>query len=167
MNLKKPSKAVPVWPKPMSIWEGSIFNGGIWKGAFNLNREAIKIRPRFSVPHGNLGFAYLQQGDIESAVESLEKAMAINPQFVQALATLGSAYFMQGRLEESIAASQKVLQMAPTFAVAHNNLALAYFEKGEFRKAVAHCDQARSYGFSVDPRFLELVEPHRNTSEQA
>ena len=56
--------------------------------------------------------------------------------------------------------------MAPTFAVAHNNLALAYFEKGEFQTALTHCDQARSYGFSVDPRFLEMVEPYRDSPEQ-
>ena len=91
--------------------------------------------------------------------------MAINPQFIQALATLASAYFMQGRLEESIAASKKVLQMAPTFAVAHNNLALAYFEKGAFLEAVAHCDQARTYGFSVDSRFLQELEPYRRDPE--
>jgi tetratricopeptide (TPR) repeat protein len=72
---------------------------------------------------------------------------------------------MQGRLEESIAASQKVLKMAPTFAVAHNNLALAFFEKGEFQEAVDHCDQAGSYGFSVDPRFLEMVAPYRTSSK--
>jgi hypothetical protein len=73
---------------------------------------------------------------------------------------------MQERLDDSIAASQKVLGLAPTFAVAHNNLALAFFEKGDFRAAVFHCDQAGAHGFSVEPRFLELIAPYRTVGEQ-
>jgi tetratricopeptide (TPR) repeat protein len=113
------------------------------------------------VPYGNLGFVYLQQGEVDAAIEFLQKAVSINPQFIQALATLASAYFMQGNLDESIQTSKRVLEMAPTFAVAHNNLALAYFEKGEFQSAVVHCDQAQAYSYSVNPRFLEELEPFR------
>jgi tetratricopeptide (TPR) repeat protein len=127
----------------------------------DLCREVIAFRADFAVPYGNIGFAYLQMGEVEKAIAMLQQAVKKDPLFVQAISVLGSAYLFQGQIEKSIAQSEKAIEIAPQFAVAHNNLAVAYFQKEEFQKAIDHCDKALEYGYEVHPAFLKELKAFR------
>jgi cytochrome c-type biogenesis protein CcmH/NrfG len=39
-----------------------------------------------------LGFAYLQMGETDKAIEALEKALELNPDIIQAMCNLANAY---------------------------------------------------------------------------
>jgi tetratricopeptide (TPR) repeat protein len=94
-------------------------------------------------------------GEVDQAVEMLEKDVKKDPTFVQALSDLGSAFLRQGKIEESVAHGKKAIEIAPRFAVAHNNLAVAYLQMGDRAKATEHCQKALEYGYEVHPELLE------------
>jgi tetratricopeptide (TPR) repeat protein len=64
-------------------------------------------------------------------------------------------------VDEAIASFQKALEFNPRYAEAHYNLALIYYERKNYPLAIQHCDQAGKLGIVVDPKFLELLKPHR------
>ena len=69
---------------------------------------------------------------------------------------------MKGSVDEAIAFFQKALEINPRYAEAHYNLALIYYERKNYPLAIQHCDQAGKLGIVVDPKFLELLKPHRS-----
>ena len=135
------------------------------KGDLNLslsyNQAAIKIRPRFAVPHGNVGFVHLQKHEVDKAIKAFRKAISLDPKFVQAIASLGSAYLMNGDPDGCIEQSRKAVELQPSFGPAYHNMCLAYLEKEMFSEAVASCDLAMQYGFETPQEVLEELKPHR------
>jgi Flp pilus assembly protein TadD len=70
--------------------------------------EAERIFGELLSTHGDsaevnvvLGMAQAQQGDLEPAIESLNRALAIQPDVAGARAALGTIYLKQGRLPEA------------------------------------------------------------------
>ncbi|MBT8339109.1 MAG: tetratricopeptide repeat protein, partial [Desulfatitalea sp.] len=103
----------------------------------------------------NMGFVYMQQGNLEEAIKMLKRSTAFNFRFVQGFTTLATAYLMQGQVDEAIEAGRSALKAEPNFPVAHNNLAVAYLEKGDLEKAEFHARRARELGYDVDPELLK------------
>ena len=64
-------------------------------------------------------------------------------------------------LDEAVSEYRKALALKPDFGKVHNNLAVYHYGEGDFAKAIFHCDKAAENGFSVNPRFLELLKVHR------
>ncbi len=58
--------------------------------------------------------------------------------------------------------SRRALEINPRYAEAHYNLAVIYYERKNYPLAIQHCDQAGKLGIVVDPKFLELLKPHRS-----
>lgn len=78
--------------------------------------EAEKVFARLLARHGDsaevrvvLGQAHAQQGDFESAIESLTRALQLKPDAAEANGTLGIIYLKQGRLAEAEQALQAEL----------------------------------------------------------
>jgi len=129
------------------------------EGCLRYNQEASQIRAKFSVPQANIGFVYLQMGELNKAIKALTKALDWDPEFVQARVTMASACFMEGKYDECIEHSNIVLKKVPQFAPAWNNLALALFEKEKYTDAMDAAHKADEFGYPVDPKFMkELLE---------
>ncbi len=84
-----------------------------------------------------------------------------NPGYALAYSNLCSAYGSIGNFKEATSACEKALEIDPALASAHMNLAAAYYYLKQYDLAIKHCDQALSLGFSVYPKFLEQLKPHR------
>ncbi len=61
---------------------------------------------------GNLGWAYLEQGQLEAAVAALKRSIAAQPDFCVGHYRLGLAYEKLGKAEQSIAAFTQALESA-------------------------------------------------------
>jgi len=135
---------------------------GILNEAIVEFKKAIEINPNHPDAHNNLGTAYYHKGMYDEAIVEYRKAIEINPNHPGAHYNLGTAYRKKGMYDEAIDKFKKALEINPNLAMAHNNLAVAYYYyKGEYSLAIKHCDKAIELGSSVDPTFLELLEPYR------
>jgi len=108
-------------------------------------------------PHlawGNLGLAYLEKGDPESALEPLQQAVRSQPLFCVGYARLGRAYFELDRMEE---AEDALVAATDADDSCRNNPALqnALRLRGEARARLGHRAEAiedleRCVGFGAE-----------------
>jgi len=136
---------------------------GRWIEAASLFERAAAIDPSFVDALNELGNTYLSANDPARATAAYQRSLAVHPNQVGTHYNLGLAYQSAGKIDEAISHYNKALEIQPDFSWAHFNLALAYVAKGEHRQAIVHCDQAVRLGHPVDPAFLRLLEPHRES----
>jgi tetratricopeptide (TPR) repeat protein len=93
--------------------------------------EAEAVFSRLLARHGDspelsvmLGQAHAQQGDFESAVQSLKRAQDLKPDVAEANGTLGVIYLRQGRLAEAEEALRAELRGHPDDLESMHNLAI-------------------------------------------
>ncbi|MBV8279386.1 MAG: tetratricopeptide repeat protein [Verrucomicrobia bacterium] len=114
-----------------------------WQRTWVFNNEealwtdAVSKNPNCWAGHYNLGFVFLQKGQVDKAVERFQKALEINPDLKEAHNNLGSALLKKGQVDQAVAQFQKALEIDPRYVEAHNNLGLALFKKGQVDQAVA------------------------------
>lgn len=94
--------------------------------------EARRNDPRYQY---NMGLFYLNNGNFDQAITSLNRSLSLNPDYYLAFNALGLAYSMKGNMQESIKYFQKCLAINPTFSEARNNLGAVYQELGFLDKA--------------------------------
>jgi glycosyltransferase involved in cell wall biosynthesis len=88
--------------------------------------------PRFNHQAGN---AYLQLGDLDSALTYFQKTASINPKYKLIYSDIGQIYFKKGMLKEAIAYYTKSAELNPDNPSPFNNLAVLYGLAGEMDKA--------------------------------
>ena len=80
----------------------------------------------------NLGLAYLQDGNIDAATDSLATAVALGPSHAEAHFNLGLAYERRGMLAEARREMLTSLRLDPNRAEARNMLGVIYAEGGNY-----------------------------------
>jgi Tfp pilus assembly protein PilF len=85
--------------------------------------------------HLQMGAAYLEVGDNNSALAEFSKAEALDPNNVEVILSLGRTFYRRGDYAQAVERYQKVLALDPTRTEAHNNLGLAYMRLRDFTKA--------------------------------
>lgn len=106
-------------------------------------KKIVEARAKDPQYQYNMGLFYLNQGDVNEAINYLNRALSLKPQYDLALYSLGLAHSMNGNFEESIKHLQNCLKVNPTLTDAHNSLGAVYQEMGlidqaenEFRIAI-------------------------------
>jgi tetratricopeptide (TPR) repeat protein len=89
---------------------------------------------------GNLGWAYLEMGDLPHAISALERAVAAQPLFCVGNYRLGLAFHAAGRLESSVEALDRALE---TDAPGCGNLQDGYLERARVNLALGAIDKTR------------------------
>ncbi len=105
--------------------------------------------------HYLLGQALEEQGLLEGAVESFERAIALEPKFADAHNDLGEVLLRLGRTDAAIASCRRALALRPRFAAALGNLANAERARGRLAAAIAGYRRV----IVLEPG---LAEAHRN-----
>lgn len=77
-----------------------------------------------AVANMNLGAGYLRQGNMELAIERLQRALAQNPRLVEAHSTIALAYDQIGSLEEAETHYRRATQLDPGDGAAANAYAV-------------------------------------------
>ena len=96
-----------------------------------------------------------KKGNINAAIELLEKAVRTAPGNPQFLDNLGQLYRKAGQSEKAIESYRASLRADPNFAEAHNNLGNAFQDLGKLDEAVASYHKA----LAIKP---DYVEAHSN-----
>jgi len=75
-------------------------------------QQALKARPVYARPYFNFGLYYDQEGNIDKAITSMEKAIQIEPEFIPAHSALIQLYAKKGMKEKSQDAYKNFLKQA-------------------------------------------------------
>lgn len=124
-----------------------------------------------------VGLGYLSTGNLEKALESLEKALSLDPGNALAMSSMGTFYLSLFRLEKQKDHLEKAItyytqarEISPQMVAAINGLGVAFRYAGDTEKAIAFWKQA----LQIDPGFtntyfnlgITLIEAGRREEAQ-
>ncbi|NNG45718.1 MAG: tetratricopeptide repeat protein, partial [Deltaproteobacteria bacterium] len=130
-------------------------------------RRALALDPDLAVARDNIGIALAKKGRFEEALEEIRKAVALRPRNPFSLANLAATLSANGMVEEGIRVYHKVLEIDPDNARAHIGLTKQYYALGDFHEAIVHSDMAMEFGWKPNAAMLEVLEEHRDPSEDS
>jgi tetratricopeptide (TPR) repeat protein len=94
---------------------GTISRNTVWKDSYTLWLDTVAKSPDGDVPHGSLGYAMLERGEVDGAIAELRAALALNPDFAEAHNNLGIAYSQKGMLDEALQELTLAYRLDPSF----------------------------------------------------
>lgn len=123
---------------------------GRYPQAINLFKQVIELTPEDAAAHRNLGMAYLEQGDIDSAETYLIQALSLDPQDAWSHVLLGNVYLQaRNNLELAAVCYERALAIDPDDANTLSNYAALLSKQGD-------SDEARRYyrrAIAADPAY--------------
>ncbi len=99
-----------------------------------------------------LGVGYLEQGQLQLALEKLELAVRLDDQHVPAHLALGIVYEQIGREQRALGHLERAVRLAPEDGAAHNSLAALLCRMGRYDDAERH------FGDALDDPFYRTPE---------
>ena len=84
----------------------------------------LRIDPKYSKAHYNLGDILLSQGKMKKAVTHYAKTIEFRPDDVQTYNKIGIVLFKQGKLKKAGVFFSKAVQIKPSYTEAQKNIAL-------------------------------------------
>jgi len=113
-----------------------------WQSSITLFQHALDSTVDNHMAHSNLGIAFLQEDDLDEAIDHFYKAIEIQPSFAVVHSNLGIALRRKGMLDEALKHTTRAVQIDPDLAKAHNNLGIVLFQKGRVNEALQHFQKA-------------------------
>ena len=83
------------------------------------------LKPQYAEAHNNLGLVFLEQGKLEEAAASFERALSLKSDYADAHGNLGNALREVGRRDLALASYGRALALKPDFVEARLGLAMA------------------------------------------
>lgn len=135
-----------------------------WNDELSLWSKAIALYPddpgseynRFKAIK-QIGIAYLQNGEIDKAIEEFNRAIGIKYDDVKVHNNLGFAFAKKGLFDESIKAYENALKIDPDSAITHNNIGVSYKEMGQLDKAINSFKKAVQINNNYGPGHFNLA----------
>jgi protein O-mannosyl-transferase len=118
-----------------------------WKNSETLWTHTLAVTTDNDVAHNNLGFIFLQRGELDEAISHFQTALNIranSPQTHYNLGSalvhnnLGNALVRKKLVDEAIAHYEKAVELRPDYADGHYNLGSALLQEGRIDEAIAH-----------------------------
>jgi Tfp pilus assembly protein PilF len=106
-----------------------------------------------SEAYRRVGEAYLQQGNLASAMKELKKAEAKNPNDHLLQYDMGLIYYSRERFDEAIGHYEKAIELKPDFGPAINSLGNAYAGKKDWDKAIFYYNKVIGDILYATPHF--------------
>jgi Tfp pilus assembly protein PilF len=148
-------------------WE--FFRRGFFKEALAHSAQVLTFSPQNLSIHYLMGLIYLQDGQIDRAIEKLSaihKRSSPNPEL---LANLGFAYHEKGEVTLAECYYEKAITHDPYYANAYYNLHALELDKKAFDLAIASLEKVVSINnFDLDALFmLGLIYSYTHQETQA
>jgi tetratricopeptide (TPR) repeat protein len=115
-----------------------------WHDSVALYRRSLEAGGEAPVIENNLGNELQVRGQLDEALQHLERAVALKPDYTDAHTNLAIVLQNLGRQHESIAHYEMVLAARPDFDIAHGNLGVALANEGRLDEAIEHYQRALS-----------------------
>lgn len=132
------TKAMPCQKLIVALIAGSLVLGSAWAtwnqinywhDSISLFSHAIAVTSNNDVAHVNLGDAFLEKGNLDSAIKEYQEALKISPKNYFAHNGLGVAFHRKGNLDAAIKEYQDALRINPVYSDADANLGIAIEKK--------------------------------------
>lgn len=156
--LKAAQKALKLDPHSVIAYTniGAAYAGmRQWDLAIGNEREALRLKPDFTLAKNNLALYTREQaagaaarpgsmtaedwlnaslrdnqaGQYEKSIEDARQALRLRPDYAEAYNNIAAAYNSLGKWDQAIAAAETAVRLKPDFQLARNNLAWAEGQK--------------------------------------
>ncbi len=114
----------------------------IWQSSFTLWADIVESNPRSVVGQMQLAHAYLDAGDVKSAVSHAEIGRQLNPENLEVNYSLSLIYYKNKQIDESLKHIEFILNKNPQHAKALSVKALVMKNIGNLSQAQALINQA-------------------------
>ena len=111
--------------------------------------RALELDDSLAEAHAALGTTAMQEGDLKTGIQWLQKAVELNPGLAYAHHVLGRALYCCGRHEEAQQRMLKALSLDPLSMLIHTAVGDAYYYAREYEKSLVYYRRA----VELDPRF--------------
>ncbi len=101
----------------------------------------LKRMPNSIQLMNNLGLSYLDHGDVEEAIEWLERALKLNPTSFIILGNIAKAYLSQGNTDKAIGIYSEINKREPDNLKVLNNLANLLLQKNDIPQAKEYLER--------------------------
>ena len=136
----------------------------VWQTPFRLWQDALKKSPNAYRPHNNLGKAYYEMNDPETAVKHFRKSIALEPLHPEPHYNLASVLLDFGRQDEAVQEYRAAVRSNPNYYQAYLGLGSALAQKGLTHEAIGSFQKAiESHKRITDNREYPLA--HLNIGE--
>lgn len=157
LSLETASTNSPTVPSGMKAEElvksgYTELKNGNYDLAIDLFHRATVADPKNRDAWNDLGLAYLDSRQDQSAITAFQKQIEINPYDQYAYNNLGRVYRRQRHYDEAIKWFRKQIEIVPLDKYAHNNLGTAYVEMHKYDEAVSELQLA----ISINPNDAHL-----------
>lgn len=131
--------------------------GGLPKLGFGKKKQQEPKENPQVIINTKLGLAYLQQGDLEKAVEKLKKALALNSGYTEAYHYLAETYRRQGKAVEANKAYMDALHLTPDDPAIHNNYGVFLCGTGHYTEA-----EEQFLIAATNPKYHAIAQAYEN-----
>ena len=132
-----------------------------------LYREALRIDPRFSLAHYNLGILLQHKRNWIGARRAFEAAIAHQPQFPEALVNLANTLVELTEFDTAEACYRRALTINPHLANAHHGLGLHHLRRHQHALAAHSFEAAVKSDPACLDAWLDLAECHHMASDDS
>jgi tetratricopeptide (TPR) repeat protein len=116
-------------------------------------KQAIKLRPDYTVAYERLGARYLKSKKFNEAIEVFRQLAALKPGDPFAPNSLGEAYMEMNRLNEAVESFRQSIRLKPDFGKAYYNLGKTLLAMGNRDGAL----EQYTILTSIDPDWAEKL----------
>jgi tetratricopeptide (TPR) repeat protein len=114
----------------------------IWRDTTTLLRHTLQVNPQSAMAHNNLGLTLAQQGRLDEALPSFQRAVQLRPDLAEAHYNLGKGLTLLGDFDAAISHHTTALQYRPGWAEAHNNFGVTLAAQGQHAAALTQYAKA-------------------------
>ncbi|GAB4441312.1 MAG: hypothetical protein Kow00120_09760 [Anaerolineae bacterium] len=105
---------------------------------------------------------YRRTGELDKALEDLNRAISLRPDLAHAHVTLGDVYRDKGEYQQAVESYRNAIALDPTLAVAYNNLAWLFIDKlqenlGEAMHLAQRAVELSKVNGYADPAYLDTL----------
>ncbi len=160
-------------PKPpANLKADELYDAGVsalqsqnYRGAIELFKRVVELKPDHKSAWNDLGNAYLAQRRTDLAIQSFEKQIAINAFDEFAYNNLGRAWWEKRDYAKAAEAFNKQIEVNPLDKFAHRNLGMMYVEEHKDREAVAELEKAVALNSQDVSAMVSLGQAQLNLGE--
>ncbi|MCA9394851.1 MAG: tetratricopeptide repeat protein [Candidatus Omnitrophica bacterium] len=130
----------------------------VWADDIAMWEDVIAKAPEKSRPHMNLGIAYVERSQWETAIHHLDTAIEKYGRNHAAYSNRGMAYFALGKPERAIQDFNRALEIMPDYQEALINRGNYYSYVKDYARAIADYDRV----ITLNPQAVEAIHNRAN-----
>jgi tetratricopeptide (TPR) repeat protein len=134
---------INTFASPLTLWEDA---------ARGLPQNAKSIPGAYRI-FADLGYAYLEAGDVNKAKESYMKSVELRPDYGSAHNSLGAIYLDSNESEKAITHFEKAIELDPKSVSALMNASIAYTKIKKYQQALEKLKQV----IAINPKHLKAA----------